>query len=304
MLAANISLDVSRSETSSSWTFSGAGELTEPEKGETGFSWDASGGRSRTQSTSTTGTEIIDNTTSASGGLGVDFPSGLSVGGDYSISVTPEELLTSMGPSAYLSYTHKFLPPQVVKKGVDTESDEAEGYAQRLGFKLGVASQRYDQQFEQSASPRRGAGSARPTTGHNTIDQRALELSLKYKPLEWLRFKIKSVRYSYSRDVNEFMSYLDSQDKRTTTSGFNSALSGFSSSEYGGEIDFYFLDNWEVDLASKTSINASDNSLTKTYKVEVYLDFLKAWRIGLGTTRYVYDTSTSTNNSLSLAYDL
>lgn len=294
--ASSVTVDMSRSTDYQSTSVSAEGPLGEPaskrSKAEkaTAFDWNLFLSRSSVRSTSTTGQEVTDVTSTVSGGAGLETPGRFTAGADFQMSSTPDESLLSYGPSVSAGYTYPF-----------TGAFE-EDFLAKTGVKITASKQDYVQTFKTGSSGRR---LARPTTGTNSITQNSVELSWFVKPVSWGRLKLAGTSYSYSKDVNEFLAFLDVQPAQNETSGLSTALSGFAKSDSSIEIDFYFLETWELDLKTKVTKLQSDSS-TSTYRsLAVFKDIGSQWRFGFSTKQSKSDssTTTTTENGISVAYD-
>jgi hypothetical protein len=283
------SIDSNTSVGSSSLSQS-LGFSTEPE---TNFDLNASYGFSNSKSTdSTTGVTISNDTHQVNGGMGWAGSSGISMAGDLSYSKTPDESLSSFGPRLSAGYTYRF---------------ESEGFRPTLGIKLDISSVRYTQTFSTDTSGRRGGGGGgppRPVIGENAIRQSSAKISIKTRPISFAALKLSFKKYTYDKDVAQFLSFLDSQSAvRTNVSTFSSAVSGLPESDSSVSFILYPIEDWNLTFGATSSISALDQSKGQTYLAEIEHDFTDLFNVGLGTQRTVSSGSTSNSYFLSLSLD-
>ncbi len=320
--AISLELETSQSTQTKTYEISGSGDFNKPSDAESNtYDWSLSADRSRSDSTNSAGNTITDNTTDFVGGLGVELPSKFRFGGSFNYSTTPEENLKSSGLSLSAGYTYNFgetASGPVATKPVMTAGDATDMQESReaspagsefspyLAVDLNYENLDYVQTFEAKA-PRFQQGPSRPTTGKNTINQKFTQVTVKLKPYRWVRLKASYTKYSYSRDVSEFLQFLDSHDiLGKVSSGFSTALSGFYDNTVLLGASLFPSPDWELALSHSTSKVISDDSLSTTDKLVVYWNFSEAWRLGVGASVSKSNnagSAPSTLSTVSLGYE-
>ncbi len=320
--ATSLELEASQSSQTKTYEISGSGEFNKPKDAEANtYGWSLSADRSRSDTTNSSGSAITDNTTDLAAGLGVEMPSRFRSGASFNYSTTPEENLKSSGFTVSAGYTYNFddqsTGPEATKPVMTTgdpsdmqESREASPsgseFSPYLAADLNYESLDYVQTFEAKA-PRLSQGPSKPTSGKNTINQKFTQITVKLKPYRWVRFKVSYTKYSYSRDVSEFLQFLDSHDLLgKVSSGFSTALSGFYDNTILVGATLFPSSDWEIAATRSTSKVISDDSLSTTDKLAVYWNFAEAWRLGAGASVSKSNTAgsaASTQSSLSVGYE-
>ena len=320
--ATSLELETSQSTQTKTYEISGSGDFNKPNEAETNtYGWSLSADRSRTEATSSSGNTITDNTTDLAAGVGVEMPSQFRSGASFNYSATPEENLKSSGFTISAGYTYNFdelskgpsatKPVMTAGEAPDMqESREASPsgseFSPYLALDLNYESLDYVQTFE-AKPPRLSQGPSRPTSGKNTINQKFTQVTVKLKPYRWVRLKVSYTKYSYSRDVSDFLQFLDSHDLLgKVSSGFSTALSGFYDNTVLVGASLFPSSDWELAASRSTSKVISDDSLSTTDKLVVYWNFAEAWRLGVGASVSKSNTSGSTasnQSNLSLGYE-
>ena len=320
--AASLELESTQGSQFKTYGLSGSGDFNKPSgENDNTYDWNLALDRSKTDLKAATGETITDNTTDFSAGMGLEFPTHFRMGAALSYSITPEENLKNSGPSLSLGYTYNFRDKPEIKKTTKSvnatgdasdskesqEADSAEDFfSPYLAVDLNFQSLDYVQTFEAKVQRRQG-GPGIPLSGKNTINQKSSQLTIKYKPFQWVRLKASYTKYSYSRSVSDFIQFLDTHDLiGNASSGISSALSGFYDNTVAVGASFYPSSSWEVALSRSTSKLISDDSLSTTDKLIVYWDFAEAWRLGVGG--YISKSNTagseaSTSTIISLGYE-
>lgn len=320
--ATSLELEASQSSQTKTYEISGSGDFNKSKEAEANtYGWSLSADRSRSETTNSSGSAITDNTTDLAAGIGVEMPSQFRSGASFNYSTTPEENLKSSGFTVSAGYTYNFnelsTGPAATKPVMTAgdapdmqESREASPsgneFSPYLAADLNYESLDYVQTFEANP-PRLPQGPSRPTSGKNTINQKFTQVTLKLKPYRWVRFKVSYTKYSYSRDVNDFLQFLDTHDLLGKVSaGFSSALSGFYDNTVLVGVTLFPSSDWEIAASRSTSKVISDSSLSTTDKLAVYWNFAEAWRLGVGASVSKSNTAgsaSSTQSSLSLGYE-
>lgn len=239
------------------------------------FNWDASYTHSTMQSPDpTTGINIIDTTHDLVFGSGVETPGHVTLNIDLNYSTTPDENLKDSGPTLTAEYQYFF--------GEETTNDDSDSFRPSLTGKVGYGYLNYDQSFSTSKPARRKTAPPKPVFGNNTIGQRSVILGLKYKASSWITFKETYTKYQYSRDVAQFLQYIDLPALAKVSSGIDSALSGFYTYTSKFEILLYFLKDWELDYANSQSRVAADLSFTTENDLILSYDINDDWTVGGG----------------------
>lgn len=263
-VATTLGAEVNRSSQASSQALTADGPYQNKD-----FGWDLSYTHTTTQATVTDTTHDL---ILGSGWATKAFSANL----DLNYSSTPEENLASYGPTLSFSYTHFF--------GAVPNADAAKFEAFRTSLKtvLELSTLNYEETFSVGGGGRRKGALVRPTTGNNTIQQKSVMLGLRWKPQSWLQLKAGETKYSYSKDVNQFLQYIESPAVTQVSSGMNNALAGFYDSTRKLEIDFYFLEDWELDLSQAQSRVLSDSSLTTVSAVSAGVNLGENWYTAVG----------------------
>ncbi len=290
--ATNIELELSQGSETKSQELSADGQFgssdskkKKREKEENSYLWDLSYTHSTIQVKQQTGGVITDNSHSVTVGAGLETPSRFSFNTDLNYSKTPEENLQSYGPSMVFGYTYEFGKKKTFKKKNsqkdDNDNDDEEDFKPSVGAELTIGYDNYVQTFGKTAR-RKANGVARPVTGSNEINKKSGELSLKVHPWSWVSARASYTKYSYNKDVNEFLQYLDVHAIGHVSAGMEDALAGFYSDTKTVSLSFYILEDWELDLEHSASTVISDQSESSYDKGTVYVDLGETWRLGAG----------------------
>ncbi|MDB5039225.1 MAG: hypothetical protein JWQ35_2753 [Bacteriovoracaceae bacterium] len=248
-------------------TYSGKKKLDSGEK----FNWN--GGFDYTKSsTITSGVKLKDNTYTFTGGLGVKKIWKIGISGNYSLS--PAEKLQSFGPSFYASKDFDLRKPA-----------SPEAFVPTLMPRFSFALERYYQKY--AAGVTRKKSSLRKVAGGvNSLYQFAPGFSLDSTVLEWLDISAGVKHYWYSRNVNHFLTQLDSAAAlKKKTSQFSDTLSSLPDNSVDTEITFHPLDALEIELDGELLRLASDKSWSKTLRFSSTYDVAKAISFGASYER-------------------
>jgi hypothetical protein len=269
------------------------GDFYQAKENQDSYNWSIDGGRSKSLSTSSTpgtpstsATTITDTTTDVGVGVGYKSNSLVTVDGSFDYDTTPEEALADHGVTLNLGKTWLF------------NNEKPDEFQPRFNIKLTAGQMTYLETFSTTRVRRKKGALPLPVKGSNSIQQYFVGGSTYVKPVDWFRTKIEYKNYSYSKDVNSFLEYLDSQNRRAI--GLNNAVSGFSENDLMIEFDFFYGD-WELDLSKDWTRIAADTSMSTTYKGVIYRDIGEKWRVGLGAEE-IESTSPSDPSSEDEAY--
>jgi hypothetical protein len=197
-------------------------------------------------------------------------------------SSTAAEALSSYGLSAYVG-----------KKFNSSDDDEEEssesGFALPFSLKGSVSAQRYVQTFAASPAPRKGSKGKlpKPKAGSEAVIQFSVGAHGSVDPFTWVTVGATHTRYFYSRDIANFIAYLD--DPRAIATGasqFSSTLSGFSSAETDVDLDFYLPSKVSLSIGASLSKNEETGSKTNGASLQVSRPFGK-WTPSVTLQRYV-----------------
>lgn len=288
----NVESDTAIGTYTKSEDFSAMGRFGDPDRKtretQTTYTWNA-GVTSTTSISSdpTTGQNITDKTTDFSGGLGLDTPNKVKAGAGLDYSTTPDEKLTDFGPNAYVGYTHEF------KHRRRRHSDDLDDFNPDIGGKLGFTTLNYG--LTQKI-PRSKTGQVLKSA--TSIRQNAWAFALTSNVTSWFYVKISETLYSYNKDPNAFLAFLDSKRVLANrTAGISGAVNGFPQNETGGDITFYLPDDWSLDLSETVAKSIIDGTNAYTSKVIVAKDVGDDWNIGVG---YENDNSDLVKDNLAL----
>ncbi len=214
--------------------------------------------------------EIIDRTSTATGGLGWQ-ENNLEFGGGLAYSSTPNERLHDRGPNLYLGYTFK-------KQDADDEFTPA------FDIKGSYSRLRY------AVDERNG----RPSID---LNQSSHGIEAKWSAFRWASLLGSYTSYSYDRDVNRFLAFLDSgKAVRLGLARFASTVSGFPS--HVAEILFTLkpIEAWKLEFDGARIVSQADGSITYARKVTLSHEIDK-WEVGVGGEK---DHSSSLDQKLLL----
>jgi hypothetical protein len=261
----------------------------------------------------TSGAPASDHTSSVTGGFG--YSDHWEVGIDLNYSKTPEENLSSFGPSVHLGYTFdlakrktkpttKIAPATSAKTTPVVQKEEVdEPFVPTLNFTTTLGTTKYDQDFLTVPRPgsKRKAGGK---TGSQVIAQQSGEISSTLSAVQWLDVEVYLKGYRYNRDVGTFLANLD--DPRAIRSGaasFGSTLEGFSSNEVGVDFTIHFPLDIDLHPEFYRSTSAVDGSKTNSYKVDLSKLWAESWKTGIGYERDTSITDTENSGILTLSYE-
>lgn len=259
-VAAGLGLQLDQSDQTRAQQILGDGSYGDPD-----FVWDMS----YTHTTSTAG--VTDTTHDLVAGSGYATKN-MSANLDLNYSRTPEENLMSFGPTASLSYTYFFESPR--KKTIDSDP-----FRPSIKGILELGTLNFVETFGTAA---RRKLVSRPASGNTTIQQRSVLVGTRIKPWSWMQFKASFTKYSYNKDVNQFLQYIDSSVVARVSSGISNALAGFYDTNGKLELDFYFLENWELDVAESQAHIIADDSNSSTAALTLARTFDPAWTVAVG----------------------
>ena len=190
--------------------------------------------------------------------------------------------------------------------GAEAAVPATTGFVPYLAVDFNFQNLDYVQTFD-TKGQRRLLGPAMPVTGKNTINQKSSQLTIRGKPVSWARVKASYTKYTYSRDVSDFIQFLDTHNLvGNLSSGFSSALSGFYDNTVSFGISFFPHRDWELALSRSSSKVIYDESVSTTDKLVGYWDFRESWRLGLGqsvTKSNGPGSEASTYSIVSVDYD-
>ncbi len=247
------------------------GESKDIENSGSGLLWDLGLAYARIKTTvPATNREIIDRTSTATGGLGWQ-QNNLVLGGALTYSRTPNERLHDSGPNAYLGYTFK-------------KQDAGEEFTPALEIKGSYSRLRY------VVDERNG----RPSIDL-TQSGRGMETTLS--AFSWASLSGTYTSYSYDRDVSRFLTFLDSgRAGLLGLSRFASTVSGFPSHIAEAILTLRPFEAWKIEFDGARIANQADGSIIQARKVTVSHELGK-WELGVGGER---DHSPSLDQKLLL----
>lgn len=251
-------------------------------KKQTAYTWNA--GFTSTRATSvdtTTGSTVTDVTRDGSGGFGLQTPKHFAADFGFDYASTPDERLVQHGPNIGVGYTYFFAQQNNSQAQVKSEDLESPFHPD-IGARLSLASVDYVQTFGSGFIGRR-AGVLRPATGENTITQGAPTLSITGDPLKWLSLKIAFTSYTYNKDPNKFLAYLDStRVLRNRTTGLSSIVNGLPRNETLLQAIFDLSEDWSFQFSEIVARSVVDGSRAFTTRLIFFKDLGEAWNLGLG----------------------
>ena len=307
--ASDIGLSLTQTALTKTKSLSGSADLGNSKAEKTDSSdylWNGSYTSTSTEVTTANNEKVLDTSTEVSTGLNFSNLNGVSCGLSIDYTKIPDEELTNFGGTLTLGYKYKF-KNKLKSENQTPDIEEADEFVPSLGFDLSTGSVNYDQKF--TLQRRRPNGSSRPFSGNETIAQKFNGISLKLNPWEWFTLGLSYKKYSYSKDVNQFLLFLDSHNSiNSLSAGISQVLAGFYDQESSISFDFYITENWEVDLSHTITRIISDGSQSRssTLSVNYSYDISKNWKIGVGitgsrsgssATTTAEDTSDSTANA-------
>jgi len=259
-------------------------------------------------STPTTPGAAVDHTSSFLGG--VEYSHQWTAGLDFTTTKTPEENISSFGPSVHVGYTFEFgqkKKPSPKKDATQTpaiEETEEEPFVPTWNFTFTGGTTKYDQTLATGA-PRPGSlRKINPGIKAQLMQQKQAEIATTFSGWEWLDLKLALTKYSYDHDVATFLANLD--DPRAIQSGmasFGSTLSGFSSSQSEFDVIFHFPLDFDLESDLSQSTNAADGTKTNTFKENLYKTWADTWKTGLGFERDKSSTLVQNLFIATLAYE-
>jgi hypothetical protein len=283
--ATELGLDLYQGSSSKSQAVSASGDFAK------GFDWDLNYTRTVSDTTSAANASLQDTSHEFILGLGLETPELFSAGIGVHYTSTPEENVQSVGPEFSLGYTLK------------AEKTKDDAFRPRANLELTAATQNFAQNF--AGTKTRRNGNTRPVSGENTIEQKALGLKLKFKPWSWFALKASYTAYSYNKDVNQFLQFLDSTKALVATTGLSSAVTGFYKNTLLAGVTFYFLEDCNIALSRAVSTIALDDSIATTDKIMLEYEMNESWNLGIGTEKLQSSSSAITDQIgiLSAGYE-
>lgn len=233
------------------------------------WSWNADYTYTRSVSTASDGSPLIDSTSDYSLGGGWKGKSGLELDIALQQSDTPAEKLTSHGGT--------FEPGMIFEYG-PKDADDFQAFWE---LKLNSGSTNYLESF--SGTVRGVKKASRPVSGTAELRQSLLGLKLSWKPVWAWKYSIGADHYGYNRDVVQFQHQLDSPTAlRRGVSGFSNTVGGLPRVIYSASVAWAFLDHWKTTLSESLSLAAVDGSASTITKDVVEFKFTTLWRLTAG----------------------
>ena len=213
---------------------------------------------------------------------------------------TPSEELTSFGSTLNLGYTFRFgsesgapqsktTARKISQKSVEqNEEDEDEVFVPSLELALALGTTGFDQSFS-SASVATKRGKPHSLTTSEKIRQNLVKPELTGTPVPWFTLSAAYTRYTYNRDVNEFLNYLNQpRSIRIGVGGFADTLDGFA--DHSGELTatLHLGENWDFESSVTLTRSKSTDSLTHGWSTRLESRSLDPVVFSLGAER---DTS-------------
>ncbi len=283
---------------------------TDPKK-----NWNIGYTRHRTKSTQTSGAEIVDITHDVMFGGGIEVPDKFSLDGDFLYSTTPEEGTNNWGPSLTFSQNFDLVTKKtahekasnsknvaktpatngksnlsVAKNANHQETDEDDEFdddefVPTLGYSVTLGYLAFQQSFSGTIQ-RRLTGATRPISGKSSIAQKSIGLGLRFQPLELLGFKVHHTRYTYDKDVQSYLQYLDNASfTGFVSSGYESSVQSFLDSQTDVKASFYVGTSWTIDVGATNYVNKLDSSKANATRVEFEKDW-RGWHFSAGAEVY------------------
>jgi hypothetical protein len=283
-------LEVSEGSQTTSQEVSGQGDWNTitAKSTETRYKWDLSYTHSIVDFKDTSGQVLSDTSHTVTLGSSLRTHDNWSFGGDFNYSKTPEENLQSTGVIFSLGKRYP------IKSLGDDDFDPY------VGWELSAGYDNYTQTFTREVRRKAGA-TPRPQTGKDEILRSTGKIAVSAGPWEWLAMKVAYSKFSFNKNVNDFLQYLDvHQAIGKASSGFEDALSGFYDNTLTESIYFYLTETWEFDLEHSQSTVAADKSTATYDRATLLWDMTDKWTVSLGVeqdrssvTTLVESTSTS-----------
>lgn len=244
---------------------------------------------SRQQSPNSAGIQVIDNTTE----LDLAFGAKQKKFSEWAIGLTfantPDENLKDTGPNFYFGQTFPL-----------TERSEKDFYP-TLAYKLTLSDLNYVQTFSTTALTR--TGKVKPVTGSSSINQVFPELQLTWEPSDSFTFKGAYTRYFYNRNVNDFLTTLDSpRAVAVGIFGLTNAVSSFNTDMWELDVEWTPLDSWEFDEEATAATSAADGTTAWTFKEAALYNISKSWVLGLAYEYEQSDILTENIYTLTIKY--
>ncbi|PWU21008.1 MAG: hypothetical protein C5B49_03325 [Bdellovibrio sp.] len=232
--------------------------------------------------------QVVDINHELTAGLTGEYHENFLVDGTFTYSATPLESLAGFGPTLGVGYFFHF---------GENSSEEKSTARPYLLLRMSGSLMKYTQTL---SGTNRATGATRAARGTNSIDQASIELSAKAKIRRWLKVKVSVKKYSYNRNVADFLNQLDSQlALRSATAGLSSSVSGLPATDTKIEFTFRIGESLDLITSALWSASAVDGSLGRTLRATLEQDFGENWRLGLGVQNQYTPAPADNGNAVS-----
>jgi hypothetical protein len=213
---------------------------------------------------------------------------------DLGFALSPADRYHQLGPSVELGRRFEL--------GAPNES----GFAPTIELRGLFSYLRFTQSFNNDTGSRpegRRARRVSQTTGTEAIAQTGAGLEIATAPWAWLSTRFYYLHYTYDRNLDAFLEFLDSpRAVRAGAAGFSSVLSSFPSQTFGFGFLFSVGSRWQLGLDGIRSRNALDGSDMDTARAQVWYELNTSWTLGLGTQREISSGESDTMGLASVTF--
>ncbi len=217
------------------------------------------------------GTSVRSATSQFIGGVG--YQSDWTADLDLNFSRTPSEALKSFGPTLSVGYTIDFASEDEFEPSVD------------LTLSLGTTS--YQQDFTSDTLPTKRR-KPRGSTTSEKIRQNSIRPQLTVSPISWLSASLSYTRYTYDRDVAEFLSFLNQpQSIRLGVGGFADTLDGFAEQSTDVSATLHLATDWDLEGSATWTRSKSSGALTHGWGTKLETRVWAPVSLALGVERNI-----------------
>lgn len=209
------------------------------------------------------------------GSLGVNLGPAWSLTGSLFSTRTPETSYAQAGGGIDLAFTWR------------ASVDETVGFSPYLSLSVGRSSSNIRQSFQFTVL---GFTSGRDLE----LQQQSTSIGFSAMPAEWINLGVSLTRTTYDRPTEELRAAFNNRFLVGSASSVVSTIGGLPESNLSGNLGFYFLDDWELEILRSTTRLLIDGSANHMTQLTGYYNW-GDWRFGLGAARN--ETATNRTNS-------
>lgn len=135
-----------------------------------------------------------------------------------------------------------------------------------------------------------------------SMKQKNSGLDLTYSALEWLSLGLGYKKYTYDRDTSDIQTAVNSRFVNYYAGDLTTTLAGLLESSSYFSTDFYFNQDWDLNLTHSQNTLLVDESKTQTSSLIVGYNFTSGLRLEAGGSSYKSDSTKETSAIFDMSY--